>query len=217
MKNLSRVALVGAGNFSDSPLSRIPDLAQHLGPVKAPSFRLASRLSNTLRGGHAVNHYTDLAASPLILLSVPDPQAPAFVAELAASGLAFRGKSVVICGERLTAASLDDLSALGSATGSFCSIPGFEDTWFLLEGGKVVERQMRPLFKNRGMRVTVVAEGSKAAYLAGMDQVGSAFAPQVKDALECLRAAGIKNSEAFRMLEKQAARTLRSCFRSGKI
>ena len=216
MKKPSRAALVGAGKFSDSPLSRVPDLAQHLGPVKAPSFRLANRLANSLRGGQAVKDYSELAGSALILLSVPDAQAPAFVAELAASGLTFSGKAVVICSDRLSAAALDDLSALGSATGSFCAVPGFENKWFLLEGGKLVEREMRPLIKHRGARVTVLAEGSKAPYLAGLDRLGPGFSPQVKDALECLRAAGITNAEAFLILEKQASRTMRSCFRSGR-
>ncbi len=216
MKKPLRVALVGAGQFSGSPLSHVPGLAEHLGPVKAPSFRVASRIANSLRGGTAVNRYEDFAECALILINVPDALAPEIAAELACSELTWKDKAVVLCSDRLDAGSLAGLARLGAITGSLSVVPGFEDSWLLLEGGKPVEREMRPLIKRRGVRITVVAEGSKARYLDGLDRLGRAFVPQVRDALESMRAAGISNAQAFAILEKQAARTMRSCFRSGK-
>ncbi len=45
------LGLVGAGKFSDSPLSRMLLAGNGLGPVKAPSLRVASRIANTVWGG----------------------------------------------------------------------------------------------------------------------------------------------------------------------
>ena len=54
MKKAKPVALIEAGSFSASPLARFKWPPERLGPVKAPSFRLASRIANRLKAGHPV-------------------------------------------------------------------------------------------------------------------------------------------------------------------
>ena len=54
MRKGQSVGLIGAGKITDSPLERMWALRERLGPVKASSMRVASRIANSLRAGHPV-------------------------------------------------------------------------------------------------------------------------------------------------------------------
>lgn len=58
MKKARSAALSGAGNFTDSFVSKFYGLCDRLGPVKSTSTRLARRIVNYLRAGDPVNDYT---------------------------------------------------------------------------------------------------------------------------------------------------------------
>ena len=60
-------AVAGGGRVSGSFVTRLPGLESALGPVAAQSYRLASRIVNSIGAGHAVRAYQDLNDSTLIL------------------------------------------------------------------------------------------------------------------------------------------------------
>ena len=213
----TRVALVGAGSFGDSPLAGVGGLAERLGPVKAPSLRVASRIANNLRAGRAVPDYQEFEACPVVLISVPDKMSEAIIGEMALSGLDWTGKVIVLCSNRLGVTELHPLGQLGAVTGSLAVVPGFESHWYLLEGDKPVERQIRPMLAHHGVRVTIVAAGEKSRCVSALASMGSEFVPLLKTAADSLKTAGLENTEAAAILEKQLRRTLRSYFRSGKL
>lgn len=217
MKKPLQVALVGAGSFGDSPLARVSGLAEILGPVKAPSLRVASRIANNLRAGRAVPDYREFEGCPVVLISVPDPMAAAIISEMARAGLDWTGKVVVLCSNRLGMKELSPLCQLGAVTGSLAVVSGFESHWYLLEGERPVERQIRPMLVKPSVRVTLIASGEKGRYISGLDSVASQFVPLLVKAVDSLRLAGLGNTEAFAILEKQLLRTVRSYFRSGKL
>jgi hypothetical protein len=93
-------------------------------------------------------------------------------------------------------------------------IPGYNDRWFLLEGGKAVERQVRPVLVH--LRVTVIGAGQKQGYLEALAGMGAQFLPCLRQAGEGLKMAGIPKGEASEIVERQVMRTMRSYFRSGK-
>src|SRR5260370_28758995 len=95
MKRAKPVALVGAGNLTDSPLTRFLWLSDQLGPVKSRSYRLASRISNIFRSGHPVKDYAELDGRRLILVCGPEQTLPKLVSEVAASRVSSRGKAIV--------------------------------------------------------------------------------------------------------------------------
>src|SRR5258708_37381118 len=101
MKKAKSVALIGAGKLSGSPVSEFWRLSDRLGPVKAPSFRLASRIANSLRAGHPVRNYAEFDSCRLILVSVPDAILPAVVGEIASANICWRNKSIVLCSASL--------------------------------------------------------------------------------------------------------------------
>jgi hypothetical protein len=213
MKKPPRVALIGAGKFSDSPITRMQFLETQLGPVKAPSLRVASRIANSLRAGHPVVDYEEFEDCELILISVPDPMLAQIIGELSGALNSWREKVVVVCSDHACCEQLAELASRGAATGTLAAVPGYEARWLVLEGEKAVERQVRPILAQ--LRVTVIGAVQKQQYLDALAGLGQQFLPCLKQASEGLRTAGIPGAEASEILERQVVRTMRSHFRSG--
>lgn len=216
MKKPQPVALVGAGKLTDSPLARSWELGSLLGPVKASSLRLASRIANTLRAGHPVANYSEFRDCSLILIWVPDKAVPATVAELAASGISWSGKAVVLCNPWMDGSALRDLTALGASVGSIEPMPGFEERKYLVEGDRLVIREMKRVIEHRGTRIVAVEPGLKPFYLAAITCAGALFYSLLIAAAECMGHTLLPPSEMADVVEKQVQKTLRSYFRGGK-
>jgi hypothetical protein len=214
MKKPPRVALIGAGKFALSPITRMRHLGPQLGPVKAPSLRVASRIANSLRAGHPVSGYDEFEQCELILISVPDDALASVLSDLGACVESRCPKVVVACGERACCQQLTDLASLGASTGTLAMVPGFEDRWFLVEGDKAVERQLRPLLAD--LRVTVIGAFQKQRYLEALAGAAGEFVPCLRKVTEGLKSTGIPSPEANEIIERQVSRTMRSYFRSGK-
>ena len=216
MKKAKWVALIAAGSFSDSPLARIRQLSDRLGPVKATSFRLASRIANGLRAGHAVKDYREFDACRLILVAVPNDTVAPTVRGLLASPVSWRGKAVVLLSSSLSSGKLDELAACGASVGSISPIPGFDDRRYVVEGGKFAVRESRRLLETAGTRAIVLDPQLKSFYLMALACTGSLFFASVAAAAECLRNAGMDPSALELILEKQLERSLRSYVRGGR-
>src|SRR5258708_35813715 len=91
------MGLIGAGGVNRSFLSRMPVLLGGIGPVKAASFRVARRISNTLRAGKAVKSYAAMAPCHLIWIAVPDAGLDRVSRDLA-TAIPLAGKVVALCG-----------------------------------------------------------------------------------------------------------------------
>ena len=216
MKKARSVALLGAGNFTDSFVSKFHWLSDRLGPVKSTSFRLASRIANSLRAGYPVKDYTEFHSCETLLVYVPDELLPGMLVDLASAGLDFRGKAVVLCSTWLDSGELRELTALGAAAGSIGSIPGFDDSRYLIEGDPRAVRQSRLLVETRERRGVVIESALKPLYLAALTCTGSVLFGLLMAASESLRHAGIDSSISASILERQLVRTLRSYVRAGR-
>jgi len=216
MKKAQPVALIGSGKLTDSPVTRVLRGSSALGPVLATSYRLASRIANSLRAGHAVKGYAELDSCRLILLSVPHEVLPSVIGSLAAAEIDWTNKAVVLCSMLRDSSELSAISALGAAVGSLSPIPGFEDAIYLLEGDADAVLESGRLLKQQRKRVVAVARNHKPYYLAALTCTGSlAFALQLA-AVESLRHAGIPSTLGLNMIEKQLMKTLRSYAKAGR-
>ena len=216
MKKAKSVALIGAGELTDSPLTRFRWLSERLGPVKAPSYRLASRIANRLRAGHAVKDYGEFDACRLVLVCVPDKMLPRVVAELCASGIGWKDKAVGLCSTWLDSSELADVAALGASVGSISPIPGFEDFRYLVEGDKMAIRECRLLVEDREQRAIAIDRPLKPFYLTALTCTGTLSFALMMAASESLRHAGVPSSVSASILEKQVGRSLRSYVRGGR-
>jgi predicted short-subunit dehydrogenase-like oxidoreductase (DUF2520 family) len=219
MKKAQPVALVAAGNLTDSPLTRFLRSCDQLGPIKSPSLRLASRISNIFRSGHPVKDYAEFDEVRLILVCVPDQILPKVVSELAASIVCWKGKSIVLCSMWLDSSHLDELSMLGGAIGSISPIPGFEGLeqhHYLLEGDRPALLETKRLLVHQRQRVIAIERSLKPFYLAALTCTGNILFALLVAASESLRHAGLSSSLSASILEKQIGKALRSYLKSGR-
>jgi hypothetical protein len=216
MKKRQPVALLSAGKLADSPVTRFWALADHLGPVKAPSLRLASRAVNTLRAGYAVENCDDFQHCTLILISVPDETVPATIEELCASRLRWHNKAVVLCSAWLDGTALQPLAIQGASVGSVAPMPGFEDRQYLVEGNSLVVREVQSLVGRRGTRILTIDPPLKPFFLAAANCTGALLYSLLTATAECIRQTGIPSSDAEAIIQKQVEKTLRSYFVAGR-
>jgi hypothetical protein len=210
-----RLALVGAGPLGRSFVPKLPGLPDLLGPVIAPTLRVASRFVNSLRAGYPVQNYGDLAHCRTVLISVPDTDLPGMLADMAASEMDWTGKAVLLCDSSLDSAALSGLFALGASTGSLALLDAAGDG-YVVEGGRDAVRQVRRLLRDRRMKLFELAPSGKPAYLAGRSLATSLFAPLLEAAVRCLRAAGMKPAPTAAVAERLFERTLRIHLHAGK-
>jgi hypothetical protein len=216
MKKAKPVALIEAGNLSASPLARFRWPSETLGPVKASSFRLASRISNRLRAGHPVKDYQEFDACSLILICVPDVSLSGVLAELKAAAIGWNGKALVLCSAWLDSSELKQFAARGAAVGSLSPIPGFEDARYLLEGDKLAVQEARRLVENRAAPAIAIERQLKPFYLAALTLTETVAFALAMAASECLRHAGVPSLSSYALLERQLSKTLRSYVRGGR-
>lgn len=215
MKKAQSVGLIGTGSLTDSPVTRFWFLRERLGPVKSASYRVASRIANMLQAGHPVKDYAEFQDCDLILVCVPENTVGEVVSEMAASGIVWRNKAVVLCSTWLDSGALEDLGALGASLGSISPIPGFEDERYLVEGDPPAIRQCKGLVEYRERRVVAIERSLKPFYLAALTCTGTLLFALLYAAGESLHRARVPPALSATILERQLARTLRSFLKSG--
>jgi len=216
MKRPKSVALVGGGNFSSSSLAGFWSLPELLGPVKASSFRLASRIANSLRAGYPVKDYREFEACALILISVPDQALGRVIAGLASSRISWQGKSILLCSAWRASCDLREFIPRGASIASIATIPGASDIEYLIEGDKRATQAAKRLVETRERRSLTIDRGLKPLYLAALTCTSSLLFPLVMAASESMRRAGVPQALANGILEKQLSRCLRSYTRAGR-
>jgi len=216
MKKPPPVALLCAGNLTDSAITRFRGLRGRLGPIKSSSLRLASRFANILRAGRPVDDYAAFEECSVVLLALPDAQVEAAIGELSNAGLDWSRLTVALCSADLDCAQLNPLAALGAESASICEAPGFEGRLFILEGDRPAIAQVRSLVESRNSRIVPVPRGQKMFYLAAAACSGPLFTGLLCCAGECLKLAGIASADAAGILHTQADRTVRSFIKGSR-
>src|SRR5450759_3091114 len=110
MKKLPPVALVATGKLMRSFILDLPRFRERIGPVKAASLRVASRITNTLQAGFPVADYDAFNPCRIIFICVPDEMLPETIQGLGDSPLDWAGRSVVLCDSPLASDALHDLA-----------------------------------------------------------------------------------------------------------
>jgi hypothetical protein len=213
MSNHSTAALIAAGLVSKSSVARIPGLQSHLGPVKAISYRVASRIVNNIRAGHPVATYEELDDAGLVLLCAPDHAVTRFIGEMAASRAHWRDRPVVLCDSSLDISVLRPLEQLGARIGTLDAVDGFDARKFVFEGGPAALAALKRLM---GATVKVLSIRSKPLYAAALTLGGPLFYPLVSTIVDCLHASGLRASEADAIAVNLLQRSERAWLKAGR-
>jgi predicted short-subunit dehydrogenase-like oxidoreductase (DUF2520 family) len=208
-------AVAGGGRVSASFVARLPRLTSELGPVAAQSYRLASRIVNTIGAGHAVKRYEDLGASKLILICSPARGVPA-IAQALAEGIDCKGKIVLLCESGADSRQLARLKAKGTSVGSIHVIPGFDGRRFVAEGDRLAVREAKGLVRQLGGRVEEVQTAKMSLYAAGLSFGAGLFTPLIEASAQCLQDAGMTKASAMRVAGVLFQSSLRGYVYAGK-
>ena len=209
-------ALIAAGRVNGSFIARLPRLDARLGPGVAQSYRLASRIVNTLGAGHPAKDYGPLARSRVVLICVLPVHVPALSEQLAASSFDWSGKLVLLCDSERNSSALAPLAAAGASVASLNPIPGLDGKWFVAEGDKRGVRQARRFVEELQAAAIEVDQEALASYEAGLSFASSLFTPVLEACRICLRDAGLTLRAANRLAEALFQQTLRAYVHAGR-
>jgi predicted short-subunit dehydrogenase-like oxidoreductase (DUF2520 family) len=206
--------LISAGGMAQSFLVRLPSLLESIGPVKGTSYRVARRISNTLRAGHAVEHYSEFEECRLIWLDVPDTVVDQVTREFM-SQAQVSGKMVVLCGSSFDSSRLSPLRAAGAHVASLNEMDPVAPT-LIAEGDPGVLRELRRLAATEKRKLIEIIPASKCLYLAGVHLSGHLVLPWIAAALESFRAAGFSRAEAVKAVGRLNSRSVRAYEKAGR-
>lgn len=207
--------LYGGGAVSMSFIARLPHLATRLGPVAASSYRVASRIVNSLRAGYPVKHCRDLKSCRALLVFVPPAALPQAVAQLAAAEIGWSGKVVLLCEGAPGSRALDPLDQRGAATGSLSRVEGSPGR-YVAEGDPAALREARRIAGDLGGRLIETHRHGGALYSAGLAFATSLFTPLIAVSVDTLRKAGCDGPAATQVAANLFERTLRGWIHSGR-
>lgn len=209
------LALLTAGSITHSPISRFPQIVKFLGPVKAPTFREASRAVNALKGGTPVRSVQEMKALNLFLLCAPERYVPRTIRDMLESLPDWRGRNVAICSESLDSRDLDPLARRGAHTASITPLEWFEKPFFLVEGHPGAVQQARTIIEAAHGHVVEIDGRGTPLYMASADLTSVMLLPLLESATVSLRRAGIPLSMARKLVERMVSRSLRNYGKSG--
>lgn len=210
MSAVKPLGLIGSGKVASSEFARLPGLREQLGPVKSHSLRFASRIANGIGAGKPVRRYEDLSGCRLVCVAVPDEEAPVVVSALAASGMEWGARTVLLLDTWLDSSVLHPLSRLGAETGSICHAETPGDGRCLVEGSRGALIEAKRLLARGGFRVQTVEPHAKPLVMAALTLSESLVFPLLAGAEECLRLGGIPPLQAAGFLTRAVARAARS-------
>jgi predicted short-subunit dehydrogenase-like oxidoreductase (DUF2520 family) len=208
-------AVAGGGRVSASFVARLPGLESALGAVAAQSYRLASRIVNSIGAGKAVRTYRDLNDSALILICAPVRGVAPIVSALA-EALECQGKTILLCEGGADSRHLAPLREQGAAVGSLQSIPGSDGKRFVAEGDPTAMREAKRLIRQLGSRLEEISTAKIAEYAAALSFGTSLFTPLLEASLQCLLDAGMTKASAMKVAEGLFQNSLRGYLYAGK-
>lgn len=215
MKIPISVGLVGAGKISPD-LAELKGLSSLLGPVKASSLRVASRIVNQIRAGRPVLSWSEMSECSLILFCLPDAEIQASLLSAAAAPVNWHGKSVVLFSSGMESSDMPELASKGAAVGTMEKMEGFTASRFAVEGHGDAIREMRRFLKLAGATAQELSAGKKHLYAAGMAFGGTLFTPIVEASVDCFRKSGLSPQDAAEFAEACFLQTLRAYKKAGK-
>jgi hypothetical protein len=213
MKSKRVTGLVSAGGVGQSFVARLPRLLAAVGPVKATSFRVARRIVNILRSGHAVKDYAALEKCDVIWIAVPETTLERVIRDLAASARV-HGTMIVLCGSVRDSYWPGVLRSGGARVASLNAIERDPRT-LVAEGHADVLRELRCLAAAEKSKLIEIRPASKPLFLAGVHLSTDLVLPWIAAAVDSLRMAGFSRSEATGVVEALGARVLRAYGKAG--
>jgi len=210
-----KYGVLGAGAVGASLIGRLPSKARELGPVSAVSYRVASRIANTLRAGYPVRTADELGDVQGVLLHSPPDYIETLLGLLEGADIDWKGKALVFCDCFASPAVIERLRAKGASTAVArqLGIPGR----LVVEGNDGAGlRAARRIARELRMKAVEISPDSTDSFDAAVTLGSAAISPLIDRAAALLRRAGIGDPEAARIASSLFEQTAREYAHSGK-
>ena len=207
MRKPRPAGLLASGNAAASPVLRALGASHAIGPVASTSFRVASRIVNTMRAGRAVPSVDAFEPCRLVLIFAPAESVGSAVAQLTRAPIDWTHRSVILIGDDCE--PLAPLHALGAMTGVIAAIPGFEERFFLLEGPASAAHELRPLLR-KDVELVLIPPGARAKFDGALTLLGPGLFPLLVAADTAFKSSGVPHRLRDAVLEKTVQRALRA-------
>jgi hypothetical protein len=209
-----KYGVAGAGAVGKSLIGRLPGKARDIGPIACVSYRVASRIANTLRAGHAAREPGDLNTSRTILFHSPPDQIAGLAPVLLSDQIHWTGKSLVLCDCELPSDLLACLTERGAsaASASEFGIAGYlaiQGTGPALTAAHRMARELR-------LKAIDIPPGAGTTFKAAITFATCAFTPLIDRVATLLRQAGVRETEAPRLAAALFQKTAADYIHSGK-
>ncbi len=210
------IGLVCAGGVTKSWMAKRQGFLDLLGPVKATSLRIASRLVNSLRAGRAVESNEAFGPCSIVFVAVPNESLPSVLDELAASGIDWHEKTLVVVDSDLDVADLHAFEVRRAATATLGLIDAVPSLRLVVQGEPRTVKLFRRLLEQDGTRLIEIRSGAKGVYLAGLTIAESLAAPLLSASVKCLTIAGLDLAHAQSVADASLGRARQAYLKAGR-
>jgi hypothetical protein len=206
--------IVGAGAVSASLVGQLPRNAIALGAVGGVSYRVASRIANTLKAGWPIRSLDELDSLPLILLHSPTEHFAVLCDALASARIQWAGKSLVFCDCETGGSAPARFRALGASVARMrgCGLPGR----LLVQGNAPALTLANRLVRELRLKPVLIAEGSEALFDAAVTLGSAAFTPLIDAVVHTLRRCGLRDTESVQLAASLFSTTVNDYAHSGR-
>jgi hypothetical protein len=214
-----RYGLVGAGAVGASLIGLLPSRTRELGPVSAVSYRLASRIANTLRAGYPVRTADELNDVPNVLFHSPPESVEVLLRLLEIAEIDWKGKSLIFCDCTVGPSIRARFQARGASTAVArqFGIPERIIAEGNAESGSgAALHEVHRLGRELRTKAIEISPGSADLFDAAVTLGNAAITPLIDRVAGLLRLAGIRDIEAVRIASQLFEQTARDYAHSGK-
>lgn len=179
------------------------------------SFRLASRIANTLRGGYAARAADELNAVPAVLVHAPAENLGNLLELLEKAAIDWTGKALVFC-DCLPGAEIRGRFETEGASTAVVREFGVPAR-IIIEGdeGPALSTAQR-MAGDLNLKAVRIARGATELFEAAVTLGSAAITPLIDHAAALLREAGMRDIEAARFASSVFEQTAREYAHSGK-
>jgi hypothetical protein len=206
--------LIGAGTVNASLIARLPRNGRSLGSVAAVSFRVASRIVNSLGAGTPVRSADELDASRVILFHSSPEQFQTLLDALSAAEVKWPGKLLIFCDCHAEASAAESFRNRGASVASLrgCAMPAR----MIVEGNGAALALAHRMAKDLGSKTIEITPDSAPAFDAVMTLGCGALTPLIDYATGLLRQCGVRDAEAPKLAAALFEQTARDYSRTGR-
>lgn len=200
--------------MAKSLIGRLPAKARDLGPVSAVSFRVASRIANTLRAGRAARSANELNDAAVVLFHAPADQTGVLLEILESAEIHWPGKGLIFCDCDDAPGARTRFQAKGASTAIArqFGIPGR----IVVAGNGAALTAAHRIARGLKLMAIEILPGATDLFGAAVTLGNAAITPLIDCAAALLREAGIRDGEAARIASALFSQTASEYARSGK-